>query len=292
VNPKEAIYMAEDASKIEKKESEKKKVLPPPPLPPPPKEVKKEKVPPKTPQKKAPQKVQKAPAKPKEQKTALKPKEQKPKVSKKVKIEDDDEEGVKKTPKNLYQYVQDAWKNPSESYVKELQRERLIEYRRSESFVRVKRPTRIDRARALGYKAKQGYIIVRARVRRGGLRKRTIKAGRRAKRKGITKITMGKSIQRISEERTARKYPNLEVLNSYWVGDDGKHKYYEVILVDPHHPVIKSDPKINWICNPAHKGRVYRGLTAAGKKGRGLTHKGEDATKVRPSIKSHNRKGK
>ncbi|UCE73128.1 MAG: 50S ribosomal protein L15e [Methanomassiliicoccales archaeon] len=207
-------------------------------------------------------------------------------------IFEEEEEEKKKTPKNLYQYVQDAWKNPSESYVKELQRTRMIEWRRGPSFARIDKPTRIDRARNLGYKAKQGYVMVRARVRRGGLRKRTIKGGRRAKRKGMTKITMAKSIRRIAEERTAKRYPNLEVLNSYWVGDDGRYKYYEVIMVDPHHPVIKSDPKINWICEPAHKGRVHRGLTSSGKKGRGHRHKGKDAQKVRPSVKSHHRKGK
>lgn len=206
--------------------------------------------------------------------------------------EDIEDEEKKKKPRNLYSHVREAWKNPSESYVGELQWHRKIEWRKGGSFVRVDKPLRIDRARSLGYKAKQGYVLVRARVRRGGLRKRTIKAGRRAKRKGITKITMGKSIKRIAEERTARKYPNLEVLNSYWVGKDGRHKYYEVILVDPHHPVIKSDPKINWICDPQHKRRVNRGLTAAGKKGRGLTHKGKGAEKVRPSIKGHHRKGK
>ena len=37
---------------------------------------------------------------------------------------------------------------------------------------------------------------------------------------GIKKITMAKSIQRIAEERVSRRYPNLEVLNSYWVGED------------------------------------------------------------------------
>jgi large subunit ribosomal protein L15e len=84
----------------------------------------------------------------------------------------------------------------------------------------------------------------------------------------------------------------MEVLNSYWVGEDGRSKYYEVILVDPHHPVIKSDPKINWICEPPHKRRVYRGKTGAGKKGRGHTQKGKDTVKNRPSIKSQHRKGK
>jgi large subunit ribosomal protein L15e len=190
----------------------------------------------------------------------------------------------------MYSYIRDAWKVPHKTYVKGLQWQRLIEYRNSPSFVRLDKPTRIDRARALGYKAKQGYVIVRARVRRGGMRKRAIRGGRRAARKGMIKITMSKSIQRIAEERTAKHYPNLEVLNSYWVGQDGKYKYYEVILVDPHHPSIKSDPHINWICEPQHKGRVYRGLTSSGKKGRGLRRKGKGAEKLRPSRKAVERK--
>jgi len=45
----------------------------------------------------------------------------------------------------------------------------------------------------------------------------------------------------IAEERAAKKYPNLEVLNSYYVTEDGSHKWYEVILVDPHHPVIRNE---------------------------------------------------
>jgi len=89
-----------------------------------------------------------------------------------------------------------------------------------------------------------------------------------------------------------KHYPNMEVLNSYWVGEDGMHKYFEVILVDPNHPVIRADPKINWICEPQHRGRAYRGLTSAGKKGRGLMHKGKGAEKLRPSIQAHERKGK
>jgi large subunit ribosomal protein L15e len=103
---------------------------------------------------------------------------------------------------------------------------------------------------------------------------------------------MGKSIQRIAEERAARKYPNMEVLNSYWVGEDGKHKWYEVILIDPCHPAIKADPQLNWLCTGKHRGRAFRGLTSAGKKGRGLRNKGIGAEKVRPSIRAHGRRGK
>jgi large subunit ribosomal protein L15e len=195
-------------------------------------------------------------------------------------------------PRNLYAHIREAWKVPSKGSVAGLKISRQIEWRRGQSFVRLEHPTRLDRARELGYKAKQGYVIVRARVRRGGLRKIPPQGGRKPKRRGILKITMAKNIQRIAEERVMKHYPNMEVLNSYWVGEDGMHKYFEVILVDPNHPVIRADPKINWICEPQHHGRAYRGLTSAGKKGRGLTYKGKGAEKLRPSIQAHERKGK
>jgi large subunit ribosomal protein L15e len=195
-------------------------------------------------------------------------------------------------PRNLYGYVKEAWRKPDAGVVEATHWERLIAWRRGAALVRIDRPTRIDRARELGYRAKQGYVVVRARVRRGGRRKPRPMGGRKPKRRGLLKITMAKSIRRIAEERVARRYPNLEVLNSYWIGEDGRHKYFEVILVDPQHPVIRADPKINWICDPAQRGRVFRGLTSAGKKGRGLRHKGKGAEKIRPSIGAHDRKGK
>ena len=196
----------------------------------------------------------------------------------------------KKRPVGMYGHIKDAWKVPSESYVKELQWHRMIEWRRESTFVRIDHPTRLDRARHLGYKAKQGYVMVRTKVRRGSLRKPKIRKGRRAKRRGRAKITMAKSIQRIAEERVARKYPNMEVLNSYWVGEDGRHKYYEIILVDPYHPVIRADKKINWICEPQHTRRVQRGLTSAGKRGRALHKKGKGTEKARPSRRAHDKK--
>lgn len=194
--------------------------------------------------------------------------------------------------KDMYHYIAEAWNTPSESYVKDLQWERLIQWRKDENYLKIEHPTRLDRARKLGYKAKQGFIVVRGRVRKGSLRKRQIRKGRRAKRRGINKITAGKSLQRICEERAAKRYPNLEVLNSYWVGMDGLHEWFEIIMVDPHHSVIKADRTINWICEPQHRNRVFRGLTAAGKAGRGLNWKGKGAEKVRPSINAHKHQGK
>jgi len=185
-----------------------------------------------------------------------------------------------------YKYIAEAWKKPDESFVEELMRQRLVEWRRQPAVVRIDQPTRLDRARKLGYKAKQGFMVVRVRVRRGGLRKQRPRSGRRPKRMGVKKYKPAKSLRLIAEERAARKFPNLEVLNSYWVGEDGRYKWFEVIMVDPNHPAIKSDKDINWICQKQHKGRVFRGLTSAGKKVRGLRKKGRGAEKVRPSRKA------
>ena len=189
-------------------------------------------------------------------------------------------EGFTGDKMGLYQRVRELWKRPKEN-LGSLWKERLIEWRKGNSLERIERPTRIDRARNLGYKAKQGYIVVRVRVKRGGRRRPKPARGRKPSKAGLRKFTPGKGLQWIAEERAAKKYPNLEVLNSYYVTEDGSHKWYEVILVDPHHPVIRNDPKINWIAND--RGRVYRGRTSAGQKARGFRGKGKGFEKARPS---------
>jgi len=187
----------------------------------------------------------------------------------------------------LYRHIRDDW--GSEEYVRELMRKRMQEWRKGQAIVRVEKPTRLDRARAIGYKAKQGVVVVRARVRKGGRRKKRPRKGRRPKRMGVRKIVPKKNIQLIAEERAARRYPNLEVLNSYPLGDDGQHRYFEVIMLDPSHPVIKSDQDLGWVANVTHRGRVYRGLTISGRRTRGLLRKGKGAEKVGPSVRARRR---
>jgi large subunit ribosomal protein L15e len=166
--------------------------------------------------------------------------------------------------------------------------ERLQYWRKEPSIVRIERPTRLDRARELGYRAKKGIIVVRARIKRGGRKATRPSRGRKTKGFQVKRRTPKKSLQWIVEERVARKYPNMEVLNSYWVGEDGKHKWFEVILVDRSHPAIKSDKQLSWVSD--EKGRVFRGLTSAGKKSRGLRNKGRGAEKIRPSLRANFRK--
>jgi len=168
----------------------------------------------------------------------------------------------------LYQQVRELWKKPQTS-MPELWRERLIAWRKEDSTVKLEKPTRIDKARSLGYKAKQGYVMVRQRVQRGGHTRPQIKSGRRPKRYG-TKLNLSKNYQQIAEERTQKKYQNLVVLNSYWVARDGKHYWYEVILVDPNHPVIMSDKRLQWLQVKKNRSRAHHGQTSAGRKGRGM----------------------
>ena len=184
---------------------------------------------------------------------------------------------------SVYRYMARSFRQTQGDEGADLRHERLLNWRREHTVTRLEHPTRLDRARAVGYRAKGGFVVVRVRVRRGGQRKRAIIAGRRPKHKGILRMTLSKSLRRIAEERAQKHYPNLEVLNSYWLGEDGKQKFFEVILVDPDHPEIRADPKIAWITAPTQKGRAHRGLTSAGITGRGLRWSGKGAERFRPS---------
>jgi large subunit ribosomal protein L15e len=109
---------------------------------------------------------------------------------------------------------------------------------------KIQRPSRLDRAHRLGYKAKQGIIVVRVRVGRGGMRKQRPVAGRRPKHMGVVHIKQGISMRKVAERRVNEKCPNMEVLGSYYLHKDGMYYWYEVILADPNHPSIYKDKEM------------------------------------------------
>lgn len=152
----------------------------------------------------------------------------------------------------------------------EIGKDQLIEWRKEKTVEKIDRPTKIARARSIGYKAKNGISVARVRIRKGGRRRPLYgRGGRKPKKAGLIKFTP-KGLKWMAEERVSKKFPNMEVLNSYYLAEDGKSKWFEVILVDPNNPSIKSDKELKWITKPAHRRRVLRGLTSAGKKSRGL----------------------
>lgn len=121
-------------------------------------------------------------------------------------------------------------------------RQRVVSWRRQNAVTRIERPSRLERARRLGYKAKQGIIAVRMRVGVGGMRKQRPRGGRRPKHLGVTKIKADVSMRTVAENRVLERYPNMTLLGSYFVYRDGMHQWFEVILADAAHPRISRDP--------------------------------------------------
>jgi len=123
-------------------------------------------------------------------------------------------------------------------------RQRAVVWRNENAVTRVEKPSRIARARRLGYKAKQGIIVIRMRVGTGGLRKQRPRGGRRPKHLGVTKIKADVSMKQVSERRVLERYPNMKLLGSYFLYKDGMHYWFEVILADPSHPRIAKDKEM------------------------------------------------
>ncbi len=169
----------------------------------------------------------------------------------------------------------------------EVMKNRLIDWRRGEAIVRVQGPTNLSRARELGYRAKPGVVVVRVRLRKGLTKREKPVRGRKPSKYGRF-YAYAKSLQSRAEERAARKYKNCEVLNSYFVGEDGMFKFYETILIDRENPSITNDREYAQVLS--QRNRVYRGLTSSGRKHRGIIEKSFGHSINRPSVRSRNRR--
>merc|ERR1719498_843662 len=169
-----------------------------------------------------------------------------------------------------YKYLQELWRKKKSDTMRFVMRVRCWEYRQLATIHKASKPSRLDKARAVGYKAKQGYSVYRVRIRRGG-RKRAVGKGivyGKPVHQGIRKLKKARSHRSVAEEKVGRHCSNMRVLNSYWVGQDAAYK---------------KDPRINWIVSEKHNKRELRGLTSAAKKYRGLRQKGYRAHGIRPS---------
>ncbi len=168
----------------------------------------------------------------------------------------------------MYGLIQETFQNEYKERSPEY-RARLAKWREEGTVVRVVKPLNIARARSLGYKAKEGYVMARVKMGRGS-RKRPHPWGGRKPGKNYAYTSHGKSLQAQAEEKAGARFTNLEVVNSYFVGSDGQLKYFEVILAD-----------VEKLGLPFGRGRAFRGLTSAGKRHRGLRSRGIGAEKVR-----------
>merc|ERR1711890_154672 len=132
-----------------------------------------------------------------------------------------------------YKYLQELYKKKQSDLLRFLFRIRCWQLRHLSAIHRASRPTRPDKARRLGYRAKQGYVIYRVRLRRGGRKKPVPKGATygKPKREGVNQIKFQRSIQSKAEERAGRLCGALRVLNSYWICQDSTYMYYEVIML-------------------------------------------------------------
>jgi large subunit ribosomal protein L15e len=143
----------------------------------------------------------------------------------------------------MYRHIAETWKTMLKTRSQNL-KDKAFVWRREPAMQRIDTPTRLDRARSLGYKAKQGFVVVRLRVGRGGMRKQRPVSGRRPKHIGVVHIKQSISMKKVAERRVGEKFINLKVLGSYFLYEDGMYSWYEIIMMDPNHPAIAKDKEI------------------------------------------------
>merc|ERR1712139_200396 len=150
----------------------------------------------------------------------------------------------------------EIWRKKQSETMRYLQRIRVWQYRNLNAIHRASRPTRPEKARRLGYKATQGFVVYRIRMRRGGRKKPVPKGATMGKpvHMGVF-VQATRRLQSVAEERVGRHCGALRVLNSYWVGEDSTYKYFEVLLMDPQLNAIRNNPKHQWITKGVQKHR-------------------------------------
>jgi len=128
----------------------------------------------------------------------------------------------------LYKYIQKnfqkkyAEKNPS-------YRKSIVKWRSEPTIIQVRKPTNLASARRIGYKAKQEIAVVRVRIRKGRRMRHKPMGGRKPSKSGRY-FSRALSLQEIAEARAQRKVKDSHILGSYWVGEDGGSKFFEVVL--------------------------------------------------------------
>lgn len=143
----------------------------------------------------------------------------------------------------MYTHIARTWRKMWKTRSDEL-KAKAVEWRAQTTMHRIEKPSRLDRARRLGYKAKQGFVVVRMRVASGGMRKQRPKAGRRPKHIGVVRIKQSDSMQKVAERRVAERHPNMKLIGSYYLHKDGRYYWFECILADKSHPAIFKDLEI------------------------------------------------
>lgn len=129
----------------------------------------------------------------------------------------------------------------AKSYAERAQnyRWRVSAWKKMSTVVRAEAPTNPGRAHSVGYRAKKEFIIVRVRTAKGKRRVAKRALGRKPAKK-VKFRSLGFSLARMAEMKAEKDFRNFHAVGSYFVGEDGMSKYFEVVLRNPH---LGSSPK-------------------------------------------------
>merc|ERR1712018_165975 len=136
-----------------------------------------------------------------------------------------------KAKMGAYKYMTELYRKKQSDVMRYLLRVRCWQYRQLTKVHHAPRSTRPDKARRLGYKNKQGYVIYRIAMRRGGRKRPVAKGCPYGKPKtsgGVKQQKPVRNLQSIAEERVGRRVQGLRVLSSYWVGQDSTYNYWQI----------------------------------------------------------------
>ena len=115
------------------------------------------------------------------------------------------------------EYTKMLWRKKQSETMRYILRMRTWHYRQLKAVHRVPHPSRPDKARMLGYKAKQGYVIYRSRIRRGAF-KRHCKKGQtmgKPKNEGVYELKLIKNDQvRCESSRMCKDSCTFEYLQN------------------------------------------------------------------------------
>ena len=124
-----------------------------------------------------------------------------------------------------YRYIQELYRKKQSDVLRYLLRIRVWQFRQLTKLVRSPRPSRPDKARRLGFKAKQGFVIYRVRVRRGG-RKRPVPKGctyGKPKSHGINELKPYRCLQSVAEVSFNLPFNHPQTIPFHAVQHDDNH---------------------------------------------------------------------
>lgn len=97
------------------------------------------------------------------------------------------------------------------------------------NYLKVDKPSRPFKARMYGYRSNSNYVIIHARILKGGIEPCIPVRGRNPS-KIYAKYSRNIPLKQILQNRVSKRFTNLKHLRSYYLAEDGQYFYYEHVM--------------------------------------------------------------